>query len=241
MRQLLDYVITARSGVLVGSTATAVSIGIDKTTMRRMTRDERKRGSPVIPASTIKGKVRNQCERLLLSLGYEICRAPRADTMCPHYMLKSPTPNGRCSICALFGSPGLPSRLLFSDAIARLNDQEAKSNLAFHTMLIQAGVAISRKRRVAEDERLYFIERGIEGLSYAGRIEGDLSPDDAEKQAALLIVAIENLVALGGSKSRGAGWIETKVNGLELGKQIFTTSEELQRLRGRIVTWRISK
>lgn len=241
MKLLLDYAITARSGVLVGSTATTASVGIDKTTMRRMTKDQEKRGSPIIPASAIKGKVRNQCERLLLSFGYEICRAPRADTMCPNYVFKSPTPDGRCSVCVLFGSPGLFSRLLFSDAIARLQDREVRSDLAPHTTRIQAGVAISRNRRTAEDERLYFIERGIEGLSYVGRIEGDLSLDDAEKQAALLIVAIENLVALGGSKSRGAGWIDAKVSRLELGKQTFTTSEELQRLRGRIVTWRVSK
>lgn len=207
------YQMIARSGVLVGSTADVLDIGIDKTTMRRRRVGRLARQEPLIPGSTLKGKIRNECERILATLGYTVCHSPRAETMCPHdpHVVNSP-----CPVCHIFGGSGFQSRLFFSDAVAKADDK-----IAPYLVRVQAGVALSRKRRTAEDERLYYIERGVEGIVYEGAIDGSLDDASANQQLALIIAAIERLIALGGNKSRGSGWITTKITNVAIdGKDV---------------------
>src|SRR5947207_1365641 len=58
-------------------------------------------GLPVLPGSSVRGRVRVHLERLLRGLGRTVCTPPRPDRMCPHY------DGGYCLVCKLFGSPGL--------------------------------------------------------------------------------------------------------------------------------------
>lgn len=227
------YHITARSGVLIGSTADVLSIGIDKTTMRRRRVGELEQQAPLIPGSTLKGKLRHECERILGRLGREVCHSPRAETMCPHdVQVKNPP----CPVCQIFGGSGLPGRLFFSDALA-----EAGEGIAPYLTRVQAGVALSRKRRVAEDERLYYIERGIERIMYEGMIDGYLDDALADQQLALVMVAIERLFAIGGGKSRGSGWINAAITNITVdGKEM--SGAELGRIRQEgLQSWRESK
>lgn len=227
------YQATARSGVLIGSTADVLDIGIDKTTMRRRRVGKPTRQEPLIPGSTLKGKIRNECERILASLGHTICRSPRAETMCPHDpQVESPP----CPICCIFGGSGFQSRLFFSDAIAKADEK-----IAPYLTRVQAGVALSRKRRTAEDERLYYTERGVEGIVYQGAVDGSLDDASANQQLALILAAIERLVALGGGKSRGGGWITTKITGVTIdGKDVNETDLTKIREEG-LKAWRKSK
>lgn len=238
-RVRIAYHLTATSGVLVGSTAEALSIGLDKATIRRRRVEERdskkgqpRRQEPVLPGSTIKGKVRNECERILASLGHPVCRAPRADTMCPHDPNVADAP---CAVCAIFGSPDQQSRLFFNDASAA-----SAERLRPYLTRVQTGVSLARRRRTAEDERLYFVERGVEGLTYAGEIEGHLDDDAAARQLALVMAALQNLVAVGGSKSRGAGWTRAEIVKVVMGEQELT-AEEISQLQAKgLEQWRKS-
>ncbi len=239
-RVRIEYHLTAASGVLVGSTAEALSIGLDKATIRRHQVEEKnskknlpRKQEPMLPGSTIKGKVRNECERILASLGWPVCRAPRADTMCPHFDLNGVS--AMCAVCQIFGSPNQQSRLFFNDATA-----SSAARLRSYLTRVQTGVSLARRRRTAEDERLYFIERGVEGLTYAGEIEGRLDDDTAARQLALVIAALQNLVAVGGSKSRGAGWTRAEIVKVVIGEQELT-AEKISELRAKgLEQWRKS-
>ncbi|HEY8460203.1 MAG TPA: RAMP superfamily CRISPR-associated protein [Blastocatellia bacterium] len=233
MRQLsIEYQLRADSGILVGSTADVLSIGLDKSTMKRRRVGEPGRQEPIVPGSTLKGKLRNECERILASLNYPICLAPRAETMCPHHPnLKGST----CAVCRLFGGPSRRSRLFFGDARAR------NEELAPYLTRAQAGVSLSRKRRTAEDDRLYLIERGVEGAVYEGRIDGYLDDDRSGAELALLCAALERLYVVGGSKSRGSGWLKVEIAAVALDGQTLSAERRKKMLEEGWQVWLASK
>jgi CRISPR/Cas system CSM-associated protein Csm3 (group 7 of RAMP superfamily) len=237
MKIRITYTIQARSGILIGSTSEALSIGIDRTTVRRKRFGSESQADwnqePIIPGSSMKGKVRSECERILKSLGQSICRAPSPETMCPHGRRDGEPP--LCPICQIFGGPTEKSRLFFSDAIAKLD-----GSLAEITTRVQAGVTISRKRRTAEDERLFYIDRGIEGLGYDGRIDGYLEEGPGKRQVALLIAGIESLVAIGGGKSRGLGWADVKIRSVGFAERELT-GDEIRPVREELRAWHESR
>ncbi len=245
---LIVYGLLAESGVLIGSTADVLSIGLDKATIRRrrvigdgQLADQQE---PLIPGSTLKGKTRNQCERILASLGWVVCRAPRADTMCPHdaevnrhYPL--------CPVCQLFGGPSQQSRLFFGDAVAKTKQHDTSlvdvdvESTRFLTR-VQTGVAISRERRAAEDDRLYFVERGVEGVVYRGEVAGYLDEELLSRQLALLVGSLESLVAIGGGKSRGAGWTSFELITATIDEEPIPTEQWLKLRAEGLQAWRKS-
>jgi CRISPR/Cas system CSM-associated protein Csm3 (group 7 of RAMP superfamily) len=153
--------------------------------------------------------------------------------MCPH---DEQVENRPCPVCQIFGGSGFQSRLFFSDAVTQTD-----ASIAPYLTRVQAGVALSRKRRTAEDERLYYTERGVERLVYKGTIDGYLDDDLATQQLALIIAAIERLVAIGGGKSRGAGWTKSEVKSVAFDGREATT-EELAKIREEgLQAWRNSK
>lgn len=221
----IDYGLTAASGILVGSTGEVLKIGLDKSTIRRRRVDGMGRWAqslqPVVPGSSMKGKVRNEVERILANYR-DLCHAPRAETMCPH---DPGVKNPPCAVCRIFGSPALQSSLIFSDATTTDDP-----TLGPYLTRTQAGVSLSRKRRTAEDERLYYIERGNEDLRYTGRVDGYLDDEATGRQLAVVLAALESLVAVGGSKSRGAGWTRARVLRLTIDGAEVTT-DEIAKLR----------
>lgn len=234
MKIEIIYRINALSGILAGATAEVLSVGVDRTTARRRVVGKKWRQEPLLPGSSVKGKLRHECERILTRLGQKVCLAPRADLMCPN---AERVPEQPCPACRLFGHPGRQvddaSRLFFSDAIADLDGSAAR----FATRA-QAGVSLSRRRRTAEDQRLYTIERGVEGLSYKGTISGYLRDETARRQAALLIAALGSLVAVGGGKSRGAGWTKVEVTSVTLDGESLS-APQLEDLRREVSQWRV--
>ena len=126
--------------------------------------------------------------------------------------------------------------MFFGDATVKSRDVPAQ----FLTR-VQAGVSLSRKRRTAEDERLFYAERGVAGTVYEGKLEGYLEDDLVEPQLALVITAIERLAAIGGAKSRGAGWTNLEIASVAVNGQILSR-EEWRKLREKgLSVWPKSK
>ncbi len=157
---------------------------------------------PMVPASSLKGRLRHECERLARALGQECCHPPDPDKMC-----QGQWPDEFCPICRLFGSPWHISPLFFSDLKVPGTGGTPPPRSA-----LRYGVALSRHRRVAEEKLLYTTE--IFGpVTLAGTIEGKVS----EEGLALLLAGLDFLFALGGGKSGGLGWcrLETRAYRLD--------------------------
>lgn len=161
---------------------------------------------PYVPASALKGKLRHAVEQVVRGMGVAVC-----DT---HHKMCRQEPG--CPVCQVFGSPWLPGRLRF-----------ARLELAGPDWLVERlerrrvppkttqryGVALSRRRGVAEDALLYtteLFEPGVE-LVFHGQLVGDLTPP----QVALVLAGLKLLPALGRGKSGGLGWfrVEAEVSG----------------------------
>lgn len=174
-------------------------------------------GRLVIPASQLKGRLRHECEKLTRSLGWPTCESPVAQTMCPqvgldheafqhsHYDLGTAFADGRkqyhCLICQLFGNPALPAQVQLSDLVCT----EPAENIPD---VLRPGVTINRRRRTAEEKKLYFLETSPANaqLTFTGSIM--LEPTLPEFAKVLLVAGLKHIHALGGGKSTGLGWLQ---------------------------------
>lgn len=158
----------------------------------------------LIPGSQLKGRVRHECEKLARGLGWEICHSPRAESMCPQADLQWPNyqvssyEGYHCLTCQLFGNPTLPSRIIFDDLLCQQPDLAE---------VFRPGVTVNRRRGVAEDQKLYFLETSPmnAGLTFQGEIWFLSDCPDFGKP--LVLATLKQITALGGSKSAGLGWL----------------------------------
>lgn len=187
-------------------------------------------GRLLIPASQLKGRLRHECEKLARGLGWAVCESPKAQTMCPQRAGFSASEQAKyhrenyrvdgyeghhCLICQLFGNPSLPSRLVFDDLICT----EPAENLA--PEILRPSVTINRRRRIAEDKKLYFLETSPPNskLRFTGNIY--LQSQTPAWGKALIQAAIMHVKALGGSKSAGLGWLHWKFEPLAIEETIW--------------------
>jgi CRISPR/Cas system CSM-associated protein Csm3 (group 7 of RAMP superfamily) len=213
------------TALLIAGGEMASMLGIDKSTVRD------KRGNLLIPASTIKGRLRDECQRILLGLNaaQPVCEPPRAEKMCPQPFINGDSDVEYCPICRIFGSPWRPSTLYFSDLIF----PKSRFVEEIRNTSTKIGVSIDRCTRTAKDKTLYYLETSPQGYdSVFGRrmtIEGRIG-DEAE--AALLYAGIQSLLNIGGSKSVGLGWIEgDKIKQFKLTKSDKTEVDFLKPCR----------
>ena len=169
-------------------------------------------GNLLIPASQIKGRLRHECEKIARGLGWEICESPSAGKMVirrqnapvkfqrSEYEVSGYEKTYHCLISQIFGDPILPSRVMFDDLICT----EDPENLP---EVLRLGVTINRRRRTAEEKKLYFLETSPANakLRFEGYIH--LLPDCPEYAKPLILVGLKHIHALGGSKSAGLGWL----------------------------------
>lgn len=179
-------------------------------------------GRPVLPGSSLKGKLRSTCERIAPHLGLTAC--------CLDYTLSRVTcvsdvkdqevrrswkevqgtekepawaQAHTCDVCKLFGSPAMGGRLALGDG--RLVSAEDP------IVQVRDGVVIDRDAGSARDGLKYDYEVTQPDVSY--RTDLDIEdPSDVER--ALLGAALlewEDGVALGGATTRGLGRARTKV------------------------------
>lgn len=164
-------------------------------------------GQLVIPATTVKGFLREKAEVLLRTWGHPICTGPEPGGMCDGPL---------CLVCQVFGNPRYPAPLRFSDAILQTSAESA----------VRSGVAISRYRRAAYPQRLFFTETTdpvpTKWWAVCEGVFGDVG--SAERAAALVALAARWGTAIGGGKTRGLGWIDAvqvkaTLNGAEIPEQ----------------------
>jgi CRISPR/Cas system CSM-associated protein Csm3 (group 7 of RAMP superfamily) len=189
------------NSIFIGGGSPAPGWGIDKGTMKRLD------GCLVIPGSTVKGRLRNECERIAFALKKEICLAPQPAKMCPQYFLNCGKQADYCIICRIFGSPWFPGRLYFSDLVWNRPEEWKENEWKDITKTqVRPGVSISRYLGIKREEKLFFTETSLAGADviFEGCIEGDL---ENKQHLALLLSGLRTLFAVGGIKSRGPGWL----------------------------------
>lgn len=171
----------------------------------------------LIPGSQLKGRLRHECEKLARALRWPICESPVPQTMCPQIGLSNPAfqqeayriPNKQfadghqqhhCLICQIFGNPALASRIEVDDLVCQVEPDNLPE-------VLRPGVTLNRRRRTAEDQKLYYLETSPVNvqLPFSGRI--DLEPACPPQSKPLLLAALHHIHALGGSKSAGLGWL----------------------------------
>jgi CRISPR/Cas system CSM-associated protein Csm3 (group 7 of RAMP superfamily) len=141
---------------------------------------------PVIPATTLKGWLRENAERLLRGLGQQVYDGSRFGERC-----------GRCPVCELFGWPRRRSPLRFSDAKLGESMTDVRMN-----------VSLSRYRKTAYEERLFSTEVAWQ-KELTTHIEGWFdSREEAWGAATLLYLAARLGFAIGAARSRGLGWLK---------------------------------
>ncbi|ORX22598.1 RAMP superfamily protein [Thermoanaerobacterium sp. PSU-2] len=142
-------------------------------------------GKPYIPASTMKGIMRQN----FMSL---IDEEHRDDMKCT------------CPVCKVFGSPGYnPSKLYIDDLLL----DESSVNIGSRT--IRYSTSVDRYRKVAKDNSLNSMEI-YEGGAFKGTM--DLYLDEStEKYEELILISLKMIESIGAGKSRGYGWVHVDV------------------------------
>lgn len=171
------------------------------------------RGQLLIPASQLKGRLRHECEKLAIALGWQIFVSPTATELSPrvdqvdtkfHSVYRVEGYRGyHCLVSQIFGNPTLPSQIVVDDLVCNLQRDELET-------VLRPGVTINRARRTAEDQKLYFIETSPANaqLEFTGAIH--LLSNCPEYAKALILAGFKHIYALGGSKSTGNGWLTWK-------------------------------
>lgn len=177
-------------------------------------------GKPFIPGSSIKGVCRSFLERLLKTIGYEVCMVPnlcsekfktkeqrdeiikelskKELTIDKDLILSKHIYENVCIICKLFGSGANGAKLMFKDAKVDKN--------TFKHFEVRNGVTIDRDKNVAVHGHLYEIEV-VPGDTefYFEMIAENLEKEEEQFVYILLKAMKEGELNLGGLTSRGLG------------------------------------
>lgn len=196
----IDLTLTFETPLNIGSGAQRGTLAD-----RAMIKDDR--GWPYVPASALKGRLRHAVEQIEAGRGHHVCDTHRK--MCRH--------DDICAVCRIFGAPWVQGRLRFerltlSGPQALVDSLQARtSTRRYPSTHHRYGVAISRRRGVAEENLLYTTELFEPGtpLEFSGTLRGldSLEPRDV----ALVVAGLRSLPALGRGKSGGLGWMTTQV------------------------------
>ena len=174
---------------------------------------------PIIPATTLKGWLREGAERLLRGLGENVCDGSSAQTICQ-----------RCWVCQVFGSPRRRSPFRFYDAVLT----EAVTDLRMN-------VSLSRHRKTAYEERLFSTETAWQKTMCA-KVSGLFaSEEEAKMAAALLYFSAKAGFAIGGARSRGLGWLRLEEFQARFDDTVLPRNELAQILKSFILQKEVSR
>lgn len=161
-------------------------------------------GKPYIPATAMKGIVREKFSSYLRMMGTDFCTGKEnADTPC------------RCPCCVLFGKAGFQPSRVFLDHLTATQDLEP-------VLSLRTNVAIDRKLQTGKNGMLVGT-KVVEPKDRHGRqmqFSGEMTvwyaggEDETKKTEYLLKKSIEAIIEIGGGKSRGFGLVETEVGPL---------------------------
>lgn len=219
------YIITAviDTALCVGASGSSGSLA-DKPIVRTS------EGNLLIPASQLKGRLRHECEKIARGLGWAISESPSAEKMVirrqnahvkfrrSEYEVSGYNETYHCLISQIFGDPVLPSRVIFDDLICT----EDPNNLPD---VLRPGVTINRRRRIAEEKKLYFLETSPANaeLRFEGKIyiQPSIKPETPDYAKALIWFGLQHIHALGGSKSAGLGWLHWELPEIEVDEKVW--------------------
>lgn len=159
---------------------------------------------PYIPATSMKGIIRDRFSSYLKVLGEDSCNGKEsADTPCS------------CACCVLFGKAGFQPSRVFLDHLTA--EQDAEPILSLRT-----NVAIDRKLQTGKD-RMLVMTKVVEPQDKQGRpmkFSGEMTvwyageEEKVKKTELLLLESVRSVIEIGGSKSRGFGLVKTEVTEL---------------------------
>jgi CRISPR/Cas system CSM-associated protein Csm3 (group 7 of RAMP superfamily) len=177
-------------------------------------------GNLLIPASQLKGRLRHECEKIARGLGWPISESPAAGKMVLRrqetaenqadssllqfqhegYCVSGYERTYHCLISQIFGDPVLPSRIIIDDLICTKDPESLPE-------VLRPGVSLNRRRRTAEDKKLYLLETSPANaqIQFEGYLH--LQPGYPKYAKPLILSGLHHISALGGSKSAGLGWL----------------------------------
>lgn len=202
---------------------TGVSSGfLDRTTARQSASSGTDNGLLYVPASTLKGVIRDCCEQVAQLAGF-----PERN---PHDLASGHIRYTHHPIDRLFGSSRRPGTLWFSDGQI-VDEQRQLLADSIARALPPVGwqssyrtrVALSHTRRTALTGRLFTVELGLPGLEFEatirGRVQGapiPTAPDLATCPTLVLVAGMLMVERVGGQKSSGSGRCELKFTSLRV-------------------------
>ena len=164
-------------------------------------------GYPLIPASSIRGRLRAHLERLLKAWEQPVCTPPQPTQMCPHVWADQAArpEQGYCLACRLFGSVWYEAALL-SDDLRLVAAQQGDPDLL---RMERMSLSVGRRLGTAQSERLFATETTTphlarEPLCFEGTMMGLVTATEA----GWLLAAVPTVTHAGGSKARGLGALE---------------------------------
>ncbi|CAN2041386.1 CRISPR-associated RAMP protein [Candidatus Magnetomoraceae bacterium gMMP-15] len=164
------------------------------------------RNRPYIPGSTLKGVVRESCEKLSRTLNFPAPTDPHQTDLKDFESLKSP-------IDRIFGNRYESADLFFRNA--RLIDEPPYGHLKEQTRICRY-----RKLGTAKEQHLFSTEYTVP-MDFKTRIDGyhrdliSLEENDPPYAYCLLIAGIMTVDRLGGDKSTGNGQVKISVDSIE--------------------------
>lgn len=179
-------------------------------------------GSPYIPGSSIKGKVRTEVEKIARSSGMFVCNAPTIETMCGS---KSTSEEQLCIACRIFGTASIKggisraSKVKFRDA-----------HIITQTTLMQrTGIAMDREVGSVKAGALYTIEGVPAGAKFNLEIVTENLTDEEFKILKSALKSVEDS-ALGGHSSRGFGKIKFNIKAVKVRTANYYLGKETEQI-----------
>ncbi len=194
---------------------------------RIVVRDQQQR--PFIPGATLKGVVRESCERIAATLGFCKIQDPNDITGIENFT--SPEKNDYI-VDRLFGCNFSGEHLFFRNTPI-LDSKEVK--LPFHKMIMtrnqmdrvlgtsKAGFLYSTEEIVAQEKKLCVKITGVHSAKALTPVQDDKMEEIRisdtlfwPMEYSLLLLGILSVDRIGSSKSRGLGWLKTLSDSIEI-------------------------
>lgn len=203
-------------------------------------------GLLMVPGSTIKGLIRENCESLarLFGIGVEGPHLPQDKDGRKKYIKR--LFSGYDIIYAIFGSPWKPGTVFFDDMV--LDDEwkayftDGKSEE--HNLRLlrwqseeRSRVNINRSTGTAAEGALFTSEYGKRGLSFKGKIYGSYSYPSEEADTfdyplslLLLLAGLKMIDSVGAERSAGCGRCCVSIEHLQLNGETKDPAEAFEQL-----------
>lgn len=158
-------------------------------------------GKPYIPATAMKGVIREKFSSYLKMMGADSCVGKEsAESPC------------HCPCCVLFGKSGFQPSRIFLDHLTVAQDSDP-------VLSLRTNVAIDRKLQTGKNAMLVgtkVIEpqnRQHERMQFSGEMTVWYAGDEDEmtKTEFILMESIKSVIEIGSGKSRGFGLVKTEV------------------------------